>query len=142
MTSNRTLIAWVGAGVAVAIVAFLVGRELRPRSSEASAFDLKAPAYESGKPAAGYSKAGFTGFGETSGPDGRTVFTGRVVAIDAGSMTVDAGGQRPTVRISSGTSVKRIEPAALSSLRPGASVLVRLTDNQDEAAGILITAEP
>jgi hypothetical protein len=142
VTPNRKLIAWVVAGIAVAGIAFVAGRELRPASSEVSAFDLNAPVYETGKLAVGYSKAGFTGFGETPGPDGRTVLTGRVVAIDERSITVEAGGQRSTVRVSAETSVKRIEAAAASSLRPGASVLIRLSAGRDEATGILITGEP
>lgn len=142
MNPERNLVAWAIAAVAVAVLAFFAGRELRPERGEASAFDLEAPAYEVAKAAAGFSKAGFTGFGEAPGAEGRTVVSGRIVAVGPDSITIEsAGGQRSAVRLAGQASLRRVEAAGRDALRPGVTVLLRQTGGAD-AAAVLIVAEP
>ena len=137
---SRNIAVWAGAGIALVLVAFFAGHQLRPEPATAKAFDQDGPAYEVAKEAAGVSKGGFSGFGESPGPDGRTVVAGRVVSVNGDTVTVDSpSGQKSTIRLTGNGPLRRLEASSREALRPGMSVLVRRDGNQAEA--VLVVSE-
>jgi hypothetical protein len=140
MRSARPFALWVAAGVVVAALAFFAGRSLHANGGATASFTLDAPAYTVPQSAAGYSKAGFSGFTETPA-EGLTVLAGRVVTTTSDSITVEsAGGQRSSIRLSGSGPMLRLEPDSRDSLRPGVTVIVRREAN--DAAAILSVSQP
>lgn len=130
-------------GVMLAVAGFFAGRELRNDNGSAAAYDFKAPAYAPSDPIAGFSRGGFTGFGETPGLDGKTIIAGRVIELTGDSFTLEsAAGVRSTVRLADEAPLRRIEAATAAALRPGANVIVRKQPGKDEAAAVLVVAAP
>jgi hypothetical protein len=92
-------------------------------------------------PAAGVSRAGFSGFGSISGLDGEATLTGRVRSVAADSISLETGDGRVTsLRLTGAGPLRRIEPASITSLQPGMTIVVR-TDG-DDAVAVLILATP
>ena len=138
----RTLL-WLFAAAVVAAAGFFGGRGLHPGAERATGFDLQAAAYESPRQVAGFSRGGFSGFGELPGFYGRTVVAGRIVSAGATAIVIEsAAGVRSTISITSGPSLRRIEAAGRDSLRPGASVVVRRQPASDTAVAVLVIEGP
>ena len=141
MTAHLPRQAWLALAPIVAILAFLAGRELRPDTAESFDYDLTAPGYQAAVPAPGLSKGGFTGF-DGAALDGETVVSGRVTAVSPESLIVQTESAAVPIRLSGDRPLRRIGAATLSDVRPGMTVVVRTTPDQDEAAAILIVSTP
>ena len=137
---SRWQAGWAVAGVIVAALGFVAGRGMNSEDVVAPAFDLEASSYDAPASAAGLSKGGFSGFGESEGATGRTVVAGKVVAVTGDSLTIESpSGQRSMVRLTSSQTLRRLEPATREALRPGASVLIRR--DGDSAQAVLVVTE-
>jgi hypothetical protein len=132
---------WLGAALVVAVAAFFGGRGLRPEERASFVFDTDQPAYDQAAAVAALSEGGFSGFGEVPGLEGGTVLAGEVTNISADTLTLKpATGAEMTLRVSSGSPVRLIEPSTRAALRPGVTVVVRTEG--DSAEAVLIVAEP
>jgi hypothetical protein len=129
----------------MAAVGFIGGRALGSDGSQGASYtyDLDTPPYTSPASTSGLSKGGFSGFG-ASGIDGETIVSGRVRSVTADSITLEtSSGGAEVVRITGPGALRRIEAASASLLRPGASVVVRSTpEDQDAATSVLVLSEP
>jgi hypothetical protein len=129
-------------GVVVAAAAFAGGRSLHSPSQASGRPAAEGVVFTPAKPIAGTSRGGFSGFGEVSGLEGKTVLAGRVVALNPGSITVEtAAGVRTSVQLAGEGSLRRIESVGREALRPGATIVVRRGPGS-EVAAILVLAEP
>jgi hypothetical protein len=127
---------WLVAALVVLGAAFFAGRALRPEKGAAYSFEASTPAYEPVAVAAGVDKAGLTGFGEDD--SGRTVVSGRVTAVSAGSITLQsASGASTVVRLLTQAPLRRLETSDRASLRTGVNVIVKLA-SKDEASSVLV----
>jgi hypothetical protein len=137
-------LAFIAAAAVILVAGFFAGRSLHSSSAETFVFDLSAPVYEAGISAIAESKGGFTGFGETAGLSGRTVLSGRVVALAGPEVTLeDSSGTRHSVRLTTPVAaVSRIEAAGRDALRTGATVIVRHESGSDSADAVLILEAP
>jgi len=135
---------WVAAALVIALAAFFVGGALRPEAAPHYVFDVSAPAYEANLGAiAARSPGGFTGFGELAGGDDRTVIGGRVVEVSSSLLTIETQqGARTTLRLGANPKLTRLEAGSRQLLKPGATVIVRRGDQQDEAAAVLVLSAP
>jgi len=123
----------------VALVAFFGGRALHSQTSTESAFDFNSPAYQGAPAVAGFSKGGFSGFGEISGFEGRTVVAGKIVSADAAAIVVEsAAGVRSTVRLEGAEPLQIIRPGSRADLGITMSVAIITAQDSDEAAAILV----
>jgi hypothetical protein len=142
MTSRR-LAAWTAIIVVAAAATFLAGRSLRSTSETVSAFDLDASPYTEVDSAAGFSKGGFTGFGEAAGLDGRTTISGRISRFSDNELVLETAAGASTVRLTGDQVLRQMEPSSLSALKPGATVAVRLTaPGSDQAKAVLLLSDP
>ena len=115
---------------------FFAGRALHPEKGAAYSFQASTPAYEAVAVTAGVDKAGLTGFGEDD--SGRTVVSGRVTAVSAGSITLQsATGVTNVVRLLPQAPLRHLEAGDRASLRAGANVIVKLA-SKDEASSVLV----
>jgi hypothetical protein len=137
---TRTAYIWFAAALAVLALGFLAGRTLHSEGdSKAPLAD--GPAFEATATIAGLSKAGFSGFSESTA--GRTVLAGRIVAVEGDTITLEGtSGARSMLRLSGSGPLTRLEPSTLAALRPGVTVLLRRAQDGDAAAAALIVAEP
>jgi hypothetical protein len=126
----------------VAAAAFFGAGALRGGDGvESYDYAVDAAAYGAAVPAAGLSKAGFSGFGGVAGLEGEATLTGHVRAVGADSISIETeDGQARTIRLTGAGPLRRIEPVALTSLQPGMTVVVR-TEGED-AAAVLVLAAP
>jgi hypothetical protein len=130
---------WFGVGVIVGVLGFVGGRALHTDPPAGAAFDYDAAAYEAAEPVAGFSKGGFSGFGELPGFEGRTVLGGRIVAIEGTTIAVESeAGVRSRVRVNDGALLRSLLPAGRDALRPGATLVVRRSDDAQTAEAILV----
>lgn len=87
------------------------------------------------------SRGGFSGFGH--GLDGVVVQAGRITALDATTLTLTApGGGIHALRLGPTPRLLRLESATRASLRIGATVSVRLSDDSETVEAVLILSEP
>ena len=137
-------VALIAAAALILVAGFFAGRALHSPSSETFAIDLSAPMYEAGVSDIAESKGGFTGFGETAGLSGRTVLSGRLIAVVGQNLTLeDASGTRHSMRLTTPVAaVNRIEPAGRDALRTGATVIVRHEPGSDTAEAVLVVESP
>lgn len=141
---EQKFIAWGVAAVAIAIVAFVVGGALKPEEPPHYLFDVDAAAYQADIEAiAATSKGGFTGFGELTGGNDRTVLGGRVVEVGPTSLTLETQqGSRTTLRLGPNSRLARLETGARTAIRPGATVILKRGEQPDEAVAVLVVAQP
>jgi len=135
---------WIASAVGIAVAAFFVGRELKPQEAAHYILDVSAPAYGADLDAiAAKSPGGFTGFGDIV-PDGsRTVLAGRIVELTDEGITLEApDGAQTTMRLGPEPKLARLESGGRDLLLPGASVLVKFGDSEDEAAAVLVISPP
>jgi hypothetical protein len=136
--------AWIVAAVVIAGLSFFIGGSLRPDEQPYYIFETAAAAYQQPVTIPATSRAGFTGFGEVDGTASRTVIAGRVVEVSQGAVVLEApGGKRTSLRFGPQASIARLVEASREQIRPGATVAIRLDeDNQDSAAAVLIVSQP
>jgi hypothetical protein len=140
---NAAVSGWLAAAVIVALGGFFAGRALHSETGNAGAYDADAPSFEPAPAIAGFSPGGFSGFGEVPGFEGTTVLAGRIISADATSIVMEStAGVRSTVRLQGDKVLQVIRPADHSELRAGSTVVVRMVDGGEEAASVLIVAEP
>ena len=141
---EQKFIAWGVAAIAIAVAAFFVGGELKPAEPPHYMFDVDAPAFQADVDSIGAtSQGGFTGFGELAGGDDRTVLGGRVVEVSAASLTLETQqGSRTTLRLGANSKLWRLDAVASSSIKAGATVIVRRGTATDEAAAVLVVSQP
>lgn len=135
--------AWIGVAAVIAVAAFFTGRELRPDTGASFDYNLAAPPFVAASPAAGLSKGGFSGFGETLGLDGKTVLSGKVTSVTSESLTLETpAGSSSTIKVTGAGPLRRIEASSVAALRPGVTVVIRMVPGSKEGAAVLIVAEP
>ncbi|HEY7467358.1 MAG TPA: hypothetical protein VIB47_11770 [Dehalococcoidia bacterium] len=141
---EQKFIAWGVAAVAIGVAAFLVGGALKPEEPPHYLFDVEAPAFQTDLASiAATSQGGFTGFGELAGGDDRTVLGGRVVEVSATSLTLETQqGSRTTLRLAANSKLWRLDAGSISSIKPGATVIVKRGAAQDDAAAVLVVSKP
>ena len=124
-------------------VAYFVGSLLKPDEAPYYVFQTSAPAYDQPAAFAGQSQGGFTGFGELDNGDSRTVIAGRVVDVTDKSLTLEAaGGQRVALTLGAKPGISQIVDGAMSDIRPGVKVEVRLADGSaDTVSSVLIEGQ-
>jgi hypothetical protein len=143
LTRTVKFAGWTAFAIVVAVLAFVGGRELKPDEDPYYIFETDAAAYSEVGTIAAVSKGGFTGFGDLEGGDDRTVVAGRVVEVTPTSLVLESqNGSRTTLRLGPQPKLARLLPAARDLLRPGATVQVRKGDTDDEAAAVLVLAQP
>jgi hypothetical protein len=143
LTRTVKFAGWTAVAIVVAMLAFLGGRELKPDEEPYYVFETDAAAYDEGGAIAAVSKGGFTGFGDVEGGDNRTVVAGRVVEVTPPSLVLESpNGSRTTLRLGQQPKLARLLPAGRDLLRPGATVQVRKGNTGDEAAAVLVLAQP
>ena len=132
------LAAWGGLTIAVAIVAFLAGQQLRPQNPDDFVFDYGAAAYDAPDASVGLSLGGFSGFGSVGDTNGYVVVSGKAVEVSSTSLVLETTwGARTTVRLTAAPSLQRIDAAAASDFRPGDRVMVRVAPDGETAEAIL-----
>ncbi len=133
----------LGAIVIVAAGVFS-GRALNADRGEGFTFDTTGPAYEAGLPAAGLSKGGFSGFGETTGLEGNTQLSGKIVSVSAQEIVIESrNGLMSTFRLGGAPGgISRIDSSSRAALQAGLSVVVRHEDGSDVAEAVLILEAP
>jgi hypothetical protein len=136
--------AWTIAAVVLAVAAFIAGGAFKPEEPQHYLFDVEAPAYQTDLGAiAARSQAGFTGFGELTGGDDRTVVGGRVVEVSATSLTLETQqGSRTTLRLGATSRLARLDSGTRALIRPGATVIVKRGEQADEAEAVLVVSQP
>ena len=141
---EQKFIAWGVAAVAIAVAAFLMGGALKPEEPPHYLFDVEAPAFQTDLASiAATSQGGFTGFGELAGGDDRTVLGGRVVEVSPASLTLETQqGSRTTLRLGANSKLWRLDAGSSSSIKPGATVIVKRGAAQDDAAAVLVVSQP
>jgi hypothetical protein len=141
---EQKFIAWGVAAITIAVAAFFVGGALKPEEPPHYLFGVDAPAFQADVESIGAtSKGGFTGFGELAGGDDRTVLGGRVVEVSATSLTLETQqGSRTTLRLGANSKLWRLDAVASSSIKAGATVIVRRGTATDEAAAVLVVSQP
>jgi hypothetical protein len=143
LTRTVKFAGWTALAIVVAMLAFVGGRELKPDEDPYYVFQTDAAAYDEVGAIAAVSKGGFTGFGDLEGGDNRTVVAGRIVEITPSSLVLEsANGSRTTLRLGQQPKLARLLPADRDLLRPGATVQVRKGGSDDEAAAVLVIAQP
>jgi len=142
--SNRRFAIWSVALVLVALLAFVLGRSLRPEASAAvSAFDVDAAPYAAVGTAAGLTMGGFSGFSERGGLDGRTTIAGRVLSIGADQVVIDTAAGPSALRLSGDRPLRQVAASSAAAIRSGVTVAVRLSEpGGSEAAAILVLSGP
>jgi hypothetical protein len=143
-TRTNKALGWLAAALTVAALSFIVGGQLKPEPDPHYIFNLDAPAYEGDVGAiAARSPAGFTGFGDLGSGDDHTVLGGRVIEVSATALTLETPtGVRTTLRLASASKLSRIESGSRDLLKPGAAVVVRLGEQRDVAAALLVLQSP
>jgi hypothetical protein len=141
---EHKFIAWGAAAVVIAVAAFFVGGALKPEEPPHYLFDVDAPAFQTDLASiAATSQGGFTGFGELAGGDDRTVLGGRVVEVSATSLTLETSqGSRTTLRLGATSKLWRLDTGSSSSIKPGATVVVKRGDAADDAAAVMVVSQP
>ncbi len=141
---EQKFIAWFGAALAIAVVAFFVGGALKPEEAPNYLFNLDAPAYQADLGAiAAKSKGGFTGFGDLEGGADRTVLGGRVVEVTTTSLTLETlQGSQTTLRLGATSRLTRLETGSRALIRPGATVIVKRGEQPGEAVAVLVLSQP
>jgi hypothetical protein len=143
LTRTVKFAGWTALAIVVAVLAFVGGRELKPDEDPYYVFETDAAAYSDVGAIAAVSKGGFTGFGDLEGGDNRTVVAGRVVEVTPTSLVLESpNGSRTDLRLGPQPKLARLLPAGRDLLRPGAAVQVRKGDAADEAAAVLVVAQP
>jgi hypothetical protein len=143
LTRTAKFAAWTALAIVVAVLAFLGGRELKPDEDPYYVFETDAAAYSEAAAIAAVSRGGFTGFGDLEGGDNRTVVAGRVVEVTPTSLVLESvNGSRTDLRLGQQPKLSRLLPAGRDLLRPGAAVQVRKGDTDDDAAAVLVIAQP
>lgn len=137
-------VAWIVAALVSAIAAFVVGGALKPEEAPHYVFDVSAPAYQADLGAiAARSPGGFTGFGELAGGDDRTVIGGRVVELTSSQLIIETQqGAQTTLRLGVNPKLTRLAAGSRQLLKPGATVIVRRGEQQNEAAAVLVLSAP
>jgi hypothetical protein len=141
---EQKFVAWAVAAVAIAVLAFFAGGALKPAEPPHYLFDVDAPAFQADVQSIGAtSQGGFTGFGELAGGDDRTVLGGRVVEASATSLTLETQqGSRTTLRLGPNSKLWRLDSASTSSIKPGATIIVKRGAAEGEAAAVLVVLQP
>jgi hypothetical protein len=143
LTRTVEFAGWTALAIVIAVLAFVGGREIKPDEDPYYVFETDAAAYEEVGAIAAVSQGGFTGFGDLEGGDNRTVVAGRVVEVTPTSLVLESpNGSRTTLRLGPEPTLSRLLPAARDLLRPGVTVQVRKSATDDEAAAVLVIAQP
>jgi hypothetical protein len=144
LTRETKFFAWVGAAIGVAVIAFFTGGQLKPKEQPHYTFDLSAPAYQADLGSiAATSQGGFTGFADLTSGSERTVLGGRVIEFSSTSLILETpSGVQISLRLGDGSRLSRLEPGSRDLLRAGVPVIVRLGDQPDQAAAVLVLAAP
>jgi hypothetical protein len=138
---SRGLVAWLAAGIVVAVVGVFAGRALKGPGAEAFDFDTDAPAYVSADLPQGRSRAGFTGFGESGGLDGAVIVAGRVETVEAATVTLDTTSGAAKVRVTGEQKLRLLQPFE-GAISPGTTVAVIKKPGTDEAEALLVLLAP
>jgi hypothetical protein len=137
---TRTMVVATAAAVLLLAAGFIAGRGVRDDDEKSYAPDLTSPSYEPAPPVAGFSRGGFTGFGEVQGFEGRTILGGRIVAVNGASVTVETpGGTQATVRLDPARApVLLMEGTTRAGLQPGMNVDVIRGEDGRESLSVLV----
>jgi hypothetical protein len=133
---------WAAATIGVVVGAFLVGRALAPDEGAVSGLDASAPGYEPAMAVAGLSKAGFSGFADVAGLDGRVVISGRITSVTGESVVIETAAGTSTVRLGSDQAIRRLEAANAGTVVTGAIVAVIREPGTENAAAVLVISQP
>jgi hypothetical protein len=134
---------WAGLAIAVAAIAFFAGQSLRPEDEpELAAADLTALPYTAPAPAFGRSLGGFTGFGEQSDGQGRTVLSGRVTTVGPDAIGLDTPAGPTTVSLAGERALRRLEAISRNAIGDGATVLALISPGSGEVTALLLLEEP
>ena len=130
---------WLLLAVPLVVGGFLTGRSLQPGAEAVvSGYDKLAPTYVAAEPIAAVSPGGFSGF-DLPDFEGQTVLAGAVIAVDGRSVTLRTTfGSESTLRVSSASSLSRIEAGALADVGPGTTVVARLAADGETVEALLI----
>lgn len=136
--------AWVASAVLIAVASFVIGGMLKPEEPPHYVYDVTAPAYQADLGLlAAKSPGGFTGFGDLAEGNSRTVLGGRITELTGESMTLETtAGVLTTMRLGPAPKLARLIDASRDELLPGATVLVRLGEQENEAAAVLVMSPP
>jgi hypothetical protein len=134
---------WFAAAAVLAAFGFLTGRALHPGAEAHHEFETDTAPYTPAEAVAGFSKGGFTGFGEITGFEGRTVLGGRIVAADPSAVTLETrGGVQTSMRLAGPPPLQVLQASDRGALRPGVTLAVIVTDGSDEAVSVLVLSPP
>lgn len=143
MNPRIQLMAGVAAVVLLIAAGFLAGRSARPDATAGYTFEVDAAVYEATAPSAGLTKGGFSGFGETAGLSGTTMFGGFVKSISPNQLVIEApDGTLTTVRLANPSRVRRIEATDRGAIRPGANVVILHKPDSSDADAVLVLEVP
>ena len=134
---------WTIVALVAGVAGFLGGRALLPQEAAAHVFAAETPAYVGAPSAVGVSLGGFSGFGETSHLEGKTVLTGRVLNVGSDGVAIETPwGTASIIVLRGDRPLRLIEAASLDDLQAGTTVVAQTGPGGSEAEGVLIVAQP
>lgn len=138
---SRTFALWLALAVLAGAGGVFLGRAIKGAGEPAFAFDTEAPAYSAADLPLGRSRAGFTGFAETGGLDGRTIVAGKVSSVTAESITLETSAGATTIRVTGEQKLRALVPYQVA-IAPGTTVVIIKAAGSDEASSVLALLDP